>query len=617
MSKTALKNDKRQGSLINVEEIKESDSRIRSSDIPLSRNRCYIELNHGLDKTDGQGLVISAIIDWKFNSNWFRDASEGRRWLVLWSLWLARLVRQPTEPVQLKAGLLRGSVSPDGTHLHYNGIPYAVYPQRFQRPGPEPSWNGMFEAIHEHIRCPQRIGESLVVGQEDCLTLNIYSPVKVDPSSNLPVMVFIHGGGFYDGSGNSFLYGPNYLVAKGVILVTINYRLNIQGFVCLGIKEAPGNLGLKDQAAALKWVQRNIRPFGGDPDNVTIFGESAGASSVSFHILSKTSKGLFHKAILESGSSLTPWSLQYRPIYMTSLLTKVMLHKAKDAQELYNILMNKTDADLVVTRVPRKDGNIIISECLYVPCVETEIEGEDPFITELPYDILSKGTYNKVPIMIGWNSKEGYLFAGMENATTLPKIDFLKSLPKDLEIPSEPERCEVAKTLQNFYIGNTSTIENLLDLAKFHGEVFFSYPVLQETEFYLLTNTEPVFSYQFKYAGYRNFAKLSSSEPFSSAPGATHADEMFYLFSQSFIPRLFESKMIDRMTTLWTNFAKYGEPTPQTTELLPLKWRPSTEASPHTFVIDSELSTEPLWNSESLKYLRRIYAKYRRKRTSD
>ncbi|XP_045528036.1 esterase FE4-like isoform X2 [Pieris brassicae] len=346
----------------------------------------------------------------------------GWRWLVLWSMWLAGFVRQPTLPLRISSGILRGSVSPDGTHLHYNGIPYALITQRFRKPGPEPSWDGIFEAIYENIRCPQRIGNALVVGQVDCLTLNVYTPVKADAGSNLPVMVYIHGGGYSEGSGNSAIYGPNNLINKGVILVTINYRLNIQGFVCLGIKEAPGNAGMKDQVAALQWVQRNIKAFGGDPDNVTLFGESAGSSSVSFHILSPMSKGLFHRAILQSGSSMSPWTLQYRPVYMTSLLTKVMLHNTEDAFELYNILMNKTDAELVVTRVPRKEGNVIFSELLYVPCVEEEIEGEEAFLTEHPHDIFVKGNYNKVPVMIGMNSDEGLFFAAMENNTWQQKL---------------------------------------------------------------------------------------------------------------------------------------------------------------------------------------------------
>jgi bile salt-stimulated lipase len=243
----------------------------------------------------------------------------------------------------------------------------------------------VFEAINENIECQQaiKIESQYTIGTEDCLILNVYTPLN-KPNRLLPVMIFIHGGGFFQRSASPAIYGPEYLIKKDVILVTINYRLNVQGFLCLGIKEAPGNAGLKDQVAALKWVQRNVRAFGGDPDNVTLFGESAGGSSVSYHVLSPMSKGLFHKAIIQSGSSLCSWSTQYNPVYLASLLARTFGFHSRDPHELYKFYMNANDADLIVNRVPRKEGNIIISEILFTPCVEEIIEGEEPFLTALP-----------------------------------------------------------------------------------------------------------------------------------------------------------------------------------------------------------------------------------------
>ncbi|CAK1584963.1 unnamed protein product [Parnassius mnemosyne] len=537
-------------------------------------------------------------------------------WTILWSLWAARLLQQPTVVVQVSGGLLRGTIAPDGTHAQYLAIPYAtVRPRnRFQVAEHGPMWDGVFNAINENVRCPQRKGKTFVVGQENCLTLNIYTPLDAIPSSKLPVMVFIHGGAFYDGSGSRHLYGPTYFMSKGVILVTINYRLNIQGFACLGIKEAPGNVGLKDQVAALKWIRTNIKVFGGDMDNVTIFGESAGSASVSFHVLSPMSKGYFQKAILQSGSSLSSWAMQYRPVYMASLLAKAMGHNTENAREIYNLFMNKSDTELIVTRVPRKEGNVIISECLYVPCVEENIDGVEPFLTDIPYNILTKGDFNKVPMMIGLNSEEGYFFASLENDTTIPKIEIEKSLPKDLTFPTHNERREVAAKLHKLYFGDKKiSQETILKIAKFQGDAYLSSSILEETEYILKNNDKPIYNYIFNYNGWRNFAKIFSGEPFRSAPGATHADELFYLFSQGLLHTMFESKMIDKMTTLWTNFAKFGDPTPEVTELLPLKWYPTNSTSPHALVIDEELSTSPLWYSQILKYWRQLYSKYRRK----
>lgn len=138
---------------------------------------------------------------------------------------------------------------------------------------------------------------------EDCLYLNIHTPQISTPNLKLPVMAYIHGGGFTYGSGNVESVGPDFLVPRGVILVTINYRLGALGFLSLQTPECPGNNGLKDQNLALRWIQKNISAFGGNPDNVTLFGESAGSVSVHYHLLSKLSRGLFHRAITQSGTA--------------------------------------------------------------------------------------------------------------------------------------------------------------------------------------------------------------------------------------------------------------------------------------------------------------------------
>ncbi|CAH0713064.1 unnamed protein product, partial [Brenthis ino] len=535
-------------------------------------------------------------------------------WVILWSLWAARLVRQPTMPVRVTGGWLQGEVAYDGSHKRYMAVPYASHPaKRFLAPGPEPTWQGVFDAIDENVRCLQDANGRKIEGIKECLVVNIYTPIDATVGTKYPVMVFIHGGGFLEGSGDSAMYSTYFLVTKGVIVITMNYRLNIQGFGCLRIKEAPGNAGMKDQVAALRWIQRNIEVFGGDPNSVTIFGESAGAASVSLHILSPMSKGLFHKAIIQSGSALVSWALQFKPVFMASLLTKVMGYVTKEPYEIYKILMAKSDEDLILTKVPRKENNIILSECLYSPCVEHIIDGVEPFLTDVPYNLLSKGKYNKVPIIIGYNNAEGLLFASMETEEMIPKIMLEKSLPKNLEIPHK-KRIEIGEKLMKFYVGNEKiSLENLANISRFYGEAYFTVSILEETELYLETNNHPVYSYIFSYEGWRNFLKKTLRKELKDVPGATHADDIFYLFNMPNVPSLFENKMIDRMTTMWTNFAKYGDPTPEISDMLPVKWLPANKTSPYSFVIDKEFSTTPLWTTDSLKYLREVFAKYRRK----
>lgn len=427
----------------------------------------------------------------------------------------------------------------------------------FQAPGLPKTWTGVFNADNESTRCRQSIADLIAIGQEDCLVLNVYTPLNTPPDAKLPVMVFIHGGGFFSGSSAPVLYGPRYLVNKGVILVTANYRLNIQGFLCLGIKEAPGNAANKDQVAALRWVQKNIQAFGGDSDNVTLFGESAGAASVSYLVLSPMAKGLFHRAITQSGSALSPWAYQFNPVYLASLLAKTMLYETQDPHELHKFFMSKSDDELILTRVPRQKGNTLISEILYTPCSENVIDGVEPFLTESPYDVLSKGTFNKVPMIVGAQTNEGLFIAGMDNDTMMQQIEFERALPKNLDIPSEDIRKEIAGTLKRLYMGDTEGYDPV-KLAKLYGEPHLASPSLEEVELMLKTSDQPIFTYIFDYSGRRNMAKIWLRSPLNVPENATHADELFYMFSQQMIPSMFENEMIDKISTLWTNFAKYG-----------------------------------------------------------
>ncbi|XP_063540502.1 juvenile hormone esterase-like [Cydia strobilella] len=549
------------------------------------------------------------------------------KWLVLWSLWAARLARQPTAPLRVSSGMLRGSVAQDGSHDAYIGIPYATLPgdSKFQAPGPEPIWNGTYEAIEDNVMCLQCqknpfTGEIIdkSVGQEDCLRLNVYTPT-FSLDSMLPVMVFIHGGAFIEGSGIPLFYGPNYLVPKGVILVTFNYRLNLPGFLNLGIKEAPGNAGMKDQVAALRWVQKNIKVFGGDPDNVTIFGESAGGASVSYHLLSPMSKGLFHKAITQSGSSLCPWAFQANPVHNTHRIAKSLGYDTKDPNELYKILNNLPLPDLVGIKFPKDLRQTIFSTLMYAPSIEKKIDGVEAFMSEEPYQLLTKGNYTKVPLIIGSTNEEGYFFIGADDAVVTKSIlDFKLALPNNVEFPSEAEKNRVAGEIRKLYMGDEPLSKSpsaTVKLSGYYGDPFLIYPSLAETELLLQSSDKPIYNYCFKYSGWRNVGKAFAGRDFLSESGATHADDLFYLFHQPFMSWLawFDKEMIEKMTTLWTNFAKYGDPTPVTSELVPQRWLPSTATDPRAFVLDREHSTVPLWFKDSLIYWRDLYYKYRRK----
>ncbi|CAH0589988.1 unnamed protein product [Chrysodeixis includens] len=532
------------------------------------------------------------------------------KWLVLMSLCAARMVPQPSAPLALSGGLVRGNIAPDGSHVQYLALPYATVTHRFQEAKPDPKWEGIYDAYNEHVRCKQRFTNNKLSGVEDCLTVNVYSPLPQSDTLR-PVMVFIHGGGFRDGSGSPFIYGPRHLIKHGVILVTFNYRLEILGFLCLGIKEAPGNIGMKDQVQALKWVKKNIRSFGGDPDNVTIFGESAGSSAVAYHLLSPMSKGLFEKAILQSGSALSPWALQSEPLKTASLLAAQMGYKTENPLELYNFFKSSKAEDLLKHRVPREKGDIVLSENIFVPCIEKSIPGVETFLPDTPYTLLSKGQYNKVPVIIGFNNREGYYFAGKENDTTLFNIDFNKALPRDLSFPSEKEKKITAKRFNELYMKGEKISREpsaLLKIARYQGDAGIKYSVLATIDLFLKTMHKPVYAYEFSYGGFLNFAKMMFG--FRKYPGATHADELFYMFS---LPAQLnvDREIIEKMTLFWTNFAKYGNPTPKSSALP--KWEPAEKQDAQLLVIDNECVMAPVWGDEYMSTWNETYSKYRRK----
>jgi para-nitrobenzyl esterase len=230
-------------------------------------------------------------------------------------LFLAAMTDAVAAQVRTEAGSLEGSTSPDGKVQAFKGIPYAAPPVgalRWKEPQPVPNWQGVRKATEFGARCMQGnvFGDMVfrdAAPSEDCLYLNVWTP-KASPDAKLPVMVWIYGGGFQAGATSEPRQDGERLAHKGVVVVSMNYRLGIFGFFSHPelTKESPhhasGNYGLQDQAAALQWVRKNIASFGGDRENVTIFGESAGSFSVSALMASPTSKALLHRAIGESGA---------------------------------------------------------------------------------------------------------------------------------------------------------------------------------------------------------------------------------------------------------------------------------------------------------------------------
>lgn len=224
----------------------------------------------------------------------------------------------------------------------------------------------------------------------------------------LPVMLFIHGGGFVSGSGSSDLYGPEYFLDHDVVLVTINYRLGALGFASLGTSDMPGNFGLKDQHLTLQWVQDNIETFNGNTNSVTIFGESAGSASVAYQLLSKHSYKLFHRAILQSGTQYSPWAFDHneKTVRNSFSLGKILECPITDPKKDF-----ESFSKCIQTKTPEQIINAFDTMTVgFLPVVEESIHG----FLQKPPTSFTRSIGLDIPILIGVTSEEGALFTARE-----------------------------------------------------------------------------------------------------------------------------------------------------------------------------------------------------------
>lgn len=394
------------------------------------------------------------------------------------------------------------------------------------------------------------------MGEEDCLVLNIYTPAKLEHEL-FPVMVFIHGGGFYWGSNTDLIYNPKYFVQKKVVVVTINYRLGAFGFLCLGIKEAPGNVGLKDQLAALKWVQNNIAHFRGNPGSVTLFGESAGAVSVNYLLLSHSAEGLFHRAIMQSGSILMPQAFGYDPIESASMVAFKLGYNTNDPKELLNIFKNTTANDIVKASYMNPTNNAL-EPYVFKPCIETAITNRRPLLTLPPTELLKRNGLN-ISVIIGFNNEEGIYWATHYNSQAHEKLkeNLYSIIPNYLRFEKVDDVKTFVDEIIKVYFTNRTFTRGMID---YFTDSFIAYPVTVTSEAFTKKPNRTVHNYYFMYDSTRNLNKFLTRLP--TTPGACHGDELFYMFEPvlySVLPAIGKDAAVIRtMTQLWTSFAKTG-----------------------------------------------------------
>ncbi|KAI4466364.1 carboxylesterase [Holotrichia oblita] len=541
--------------------------------------------------------------------------------LVYGCLLCVRDVQAQTEDVEepivtTKYGRVKGTTltSRNGkSFLAFRGIPFAKPPiesLRFKSPREPEPWTDILDATEDGNICMQQnflfSQEPEVEGSEDCLYINVYSPSNITKLQNpenddfLPVMVAFHYGAFISGSSSSDVLGPQYLLDKDVILVTFNYRLGIFGFLSTYDDAAPGNWGFKDQVAALKWVQNNIEKFGGDPQKVTIFGASAGAGSIHHHILSPRSKGLFHAAISQSGSALALWAQPQREtaLVVAKVQADVVGCNSTVSTDVMVECLRKVPAKQLVESLNL--FRFMRSEPLtvYLPTIEFESQtNPEPFITKDPINIIEDVEFSNVPWIIGVTSGEGILRAApfIRQTDLLDAINahfneyFLEMLYLRLSVSDEDLPTTWAK-IKAFYFSNDDKInvtnpESIQGLIDVYSDRGFLYPSYQASLLHKHKGHSNVWFYYFDYKGNQSFGEAfaATENEVDFDWGVSHCDDLIYLFKNSQIFPDFELdgkdlEVSELLLNLFTNFAKYLDPTPENLYENQGRWRslPST-----------------------------------------
>lgn len=464
--------------------------------------------------------------------------------LVALTLGLSVVAKADSLTVKTVDGKVHGKLLNSGAVRAFQGIPYAAPPVgdlRWKAPQPAKQWKGELDATKYGHHCAQNhVFDDMVFqesatpddkGSEDCLTLNVYTPAK--SKSKLPVMFWIHGGGYSGGGSSEPRHNGDFMPTKGVVLVTINYRLGVFGFLALPELASEqggssGNYGMMDMVAALQWVKKNISQFGGDPSNVTIFGESAGSFAVSTLMAAPSAQGLFAKAIGESGGALTTGALEMETLAVRGPKEQEWM-KTTGANSLPELRALSTDK---ILEFAGKKGMIGFSPVL-----------DGKFLSEPVVAIYNAGRQAKVPLLAGFNRDEGFF---LSNGMTVDKW-------KAMGAARFPQNVELFFKL---YPGVTDT-EAIRSATDFGGDSFIAYGTWKWIEIDRKTGDKDIYRYKLDLA----------APPSKFHPGsyAFHSDDIEYIFGTldtrpgaTWRPE--DRKLSDQMMSYWTNFAKNGDP---------------------------------------------------------
>jgi para-nitrobenzyl esterase len=498
------------------------------------------------------------------------------------------LCAQTPAPVRTEAGMVQGTTE-DGITI-YKGIPFAAPPVgdlRWRAPQAPAAWTGVRNTEKFAPGCMQvpivlpALGIDAIPVSEDCLYLNVWTPAN-SPRDRLAVMVWIYGGGFTTGATSIALYDGTKLAKKGVVVVSVAYRVGVFGFLAHPELTAEqgghsGNYGLMDQIAGLEWVKHNIAAFGGDARRVTIFGESAGGISVSMLAASPLAKGLFSGAISESGGNFAParagteggenmLSLATAEKNGVAFLAKIGASSISEARKMPTDAIMKGVGPGLGGSWPDFDGRVLLGD---------------------QYKLYEAGHYNDTPVLIGTNSDEGALFVATSTAAAY-------------QASIRAGYGEYADKILAVYPGGTDS-EALRSARDLFRDTAFAWPTWTWARLQAKTGKGKVFIYYFTHR------PPYPDTPMFKAWGASHGGEMQYVFGGHFAPTMpptDEDKVVaEELSSYWVNFAKQGDPNGSG---LP-QWPAFSDASQQVMNLNDPSKPIPVPNIDKLKVLDGYY----------
>nr|ACB12192.1 juvenile hormone esterase [Omphisa fuscidentalis] len=486
---------------------------------------------------------------------------------------------------------VRRCASSSVEYASFRGVPYAKQPLgelRFKELQPLDHWTDVLNATTEGPVCQQTdvLYKGIQTHQggmsEACIHANIHVPLEALPKSSdsvqtnnstngVPIFVFVHGGGFSFGSGDADLHGPEYLVSKGTIVITFNYRLNVFGFLSLNSDRVPGNNGLRDCVTLLRWVRDNAPAFGGNPDDVTLAGQSAGAAVAHLLTLSPATEGLFKRVVLFSGvgnSEFFSTSPVFAKIAADLFLAKVGIKPTLDPEEIHGQLVKMPIDNLMSAH---SDLLNLFGFTVFSPVVESTHTGVTTIIDEDPDALIAKGRGRDIPHIIGFTSSECETFrprfADMDIVETIAATPAILVTPK-LTYQTPPATVPLLlKLIEGRYFNESRTLD---DFIGYCSDAYYKYPAVKLAEKRAAIGGAPTYLFRFAYGGRRSAIKGALHLDFK---GAGHIADITYIFRVNSVLGPLRGNTLDErneddeiknlMTDYMINFMRTSNPTPE------------------------------------------------------